>query len=170
MPARTSSAAMSAWRSEKPSTRSGCSATMRSIFALVKAETRGFSLRARGGRTVKPEIPTMRQSSPRRYKVSVVSSVRQTIRCGNPEGMVIMLLCCNVGAHLGLPRLVLLRAGLDPAERFGVRSAHSSLPLCGDPRPVARRYQPACDGARLHIAALHHSPDRLRVRRAQNFR
>ena len=31
--------------------------------ALVKAQTRGFSWRARGGRTVKPEMPTMRQSS-----------------------------------------------------------------------------------------------------------
>ena len=27
-----------------------------------------------------------------------------------------MLLCTHVGAYLGLPRLVLLRAGLDPAE------------------------------------------------------
>ena len=39
---------------------------MRSIFALVKADTRGFSRRARGGRTVNPEMPTMRRSSPRR--------------------------------------------------------------------------------------------------------
>ena len=52
------------------------------IFALVKADTRGFSRRACGGRTVKPEMPTMRRSSPRRYRVSVVSSVRQTIRSG----------------------------------------------------------------------------------------
>jgi len=59
------------------------------IFALVNAETRGFSLRARAGRTVKPEIPTIRQSSSRRYKVSVVSSVRQTMRCGNPAERVI---------------------------------------------------------------------------------
>ena len=81
-PTRASCAAMSACRSEKPRTRSGCSARMRSIFALVNAETRGFSLRARAGRTVKPEIPTMRRSSPSRYSVSVVSSVRQTIRCG----------------------------------------------------------------------------------------
>ena len=40
---------MSACRSENPSTRSGRSSTMRSIFALVNAETFGFSLRARGG-------------------------------------------------------------------------------------------------------------------------
>ena len=53
-----------------------------SVRALVKAETLGFSRRACGGRTVKPEMPTMRQSSPSRYSVSVVSSVRQTIRCG----------------------------------------------------------------------------------------
>jgi len=48
----------------------------------MNAETFGFSLRARGGRTVKPEMPTMRSSSPRRYSVSVVSSVRQTMRVG----------------------------------------------------------------------------------------
>ncbi len=30
---------------------------MRSMRALVNAETRGFSRRARGGRTVKPEMP-----------------------------------------------------------------------------------------------------------------
>jgi len=39
-------------------------ARMRSIFADVNADTRGFSRRARGGRTVKPEMPTMRQSRP----------------------------------------------------------------------------------------------------------
>ena len=39
---------------------------MRAVRALVNAETRGFSRRARAGRTVKPEMPTMRQSSPRR--------------------------------------------------------------------------------------------------------
>ncbi len=55
---------------------------MRSTFALVNAETFGFSRRARGGRTVKPEMPTMRQSSSSRYSVSVVSSVRQTMRLG----------------------------------------------------------------------------------------
>src|SRR5690349_23402377 len=55
---------------------------MRSLFARVNAETLGFSLRARGGRTVKPEMPTMRASSPSRYSVSVVSSVRQTMREG----------------------------------------------------------------------------------------
>ena len=35
-------------------------------LALVKADTRGFSLRARGGRTVNPEMPTIRQSSSNR--------------------------------------------------------------------------------------------------------
>ena len=39
-------AAMSACRSEKPRTRSGFSATMRPILALVNAETFGFSRRA----------------------------------------------------------------------------------------------------------------------------
>ena len=48
---------MSACRSEKPIARSGLSARIASIFALVNAETRGFSRRARGGRTVKPEMP-----------------------------------------------------------------------------------------------------------------
>jgi len=57
---------MSACRSENPSTKSGFSSAIRSIFALVNADTRGFSLLARGGRTVKPEIPTMRASSPSR--------------------------------------------------------------------------------------------------------
>ncbi len=46
------------------STRSGSSARIAPIFALVNADTFGFSLRARGGRTVKPEMPTMRCSSP----------------------------------------------------------------------------------------------------------
>ena len=51
-PRRTSSAAMSACRSEKPNTQSGFSSRMRSIFALVNALTFGFSSRARRGRTV----------------------------------------------------------------------------------------------------------------------
>ena len=53
-----------------------------SILALMKAEILGFSLRAYGGRTVKPEMPTMRSCLPSKYNVSQVSSVRQTIRCG----------------------------------------------------------------------------------------
>ena len=81
-PARTRSRAISAWMSEKPITKSGFSARIASIFALVNAETFGFSLRARGGRTVKPEMPTMRRSSPSAYSTSVGSSVRQTMRCG----------------------------------------------------------------------------------------
>src|ERR1700747_1347045 len=109
---------------------------MRSIFALVKAETRGFSLRARGGRTGKPEIPTMRQSSPRRYSVSVVSSVKQTIRCGKPDCTVIVLLCSNVGAHLGLLRLVFFRTGLDSAEHARAHFTRFPLPLRGAPRPL----------------------------------
>ena len=81
-PRRISAAAMSACRSEKPRTRSGSSSTIRSIFADVNAATFGLSRRASGGRTVKPEMPTMRASSPSRYSVSVVSSVRQTMRSG----------------------------------------------------------------------------------------
>ena len=51
-PAFTRSLEMSACKSEKPSTRSGLSARIFPVFALRKAETRGFSCRARGGRTV----------------------------------------------------------------------------------------------------------------------
>ena len=51
-------------RREKPIARSGSSFKISPIFALVNAETFGFSLRARDGRTVKPEMPTMRRSSP----------------------------------------------------------------------------------------------------------
>ena len=51
-PWRISAAAMSACMSENPKTQSGCNARILSILALVKALTRGFSARARGGRTV----------------------------------------------------------------------------------------------------------------------
>ena len=81
-PARISACAMSACMSEKPIARSGSSARIRSTLALVNALTRGFSWRARGGRTVKPEMPTMRRSSPSAYSTSVGSSVRQTMRSG----------------------------------------------------------------------------------------
>jgi hypothetical protein len=64
-PRATSSRAMSAWMSEKPMARSGSSLRISPTFALVNAETLGFSRRARAGRTVKPEMPTMRASSPR---------------------------------------------------------------------------------------------------------
>ena len=63
-PALTRACAMSACMSEKPIARSGASARMRSTLAEVKAETRGFSWRARGGRTVKPEMPTICASRP----------------------------------------------------------------------------------------------------------
>src|SRR5215467_3576205 len=43
------SATIPAWRSENVRTRSGCSARILSIFADVKALTRGFSRRACGG-------------------------------------------------------------------------------------------------------------------------
>jgi hypothetical protein len=42
----------------------GLEVGMRSIRALVKAATLGFSRRARAGRTVKPEMPTIRSCSP----------------------------------------------------------------------------------------------------------
>src|SRR5689334_14567380 len=81
-PRRTSSAAISAWMSEKPIAKSGSSARIASIFALVNALTFGFSRRAALGRTVKPLMPTMRSCSPSAYSVSVGSSVRQTMRDG----------------------------------------------------------------------------------------
>ena len=56
---------MSAWMSENPTTRSGRRSRIFSVWALVKAETIGFSVRAWGGRLVKREIPTMRCDSPR---------------------------------------------------------------------------------------------------------
>ena len=51
-PARISCSASTACMSLKPITRSGSSATILSILPLRKAETRGFSSRARRGRTV----------------------------------------------------------------------------------------------------------------------
>jgi hypothetical protein len=51
-PARISWSASWACMSEKPITRSGCSATILSTLPWRKADTRGFSCRARRGRTV----------------------------------------------------------------------------------------------------------------------
>src|SRR5438477_5881969 len=83
------SATMSAWRSENVGTRSGFSARILSMFAEVKALTRGFSRRACGGRTTYPEMPTMRSCSPSKYSVSTVSSVRQAIRFGGNMGVLV---------------------------------------------------------------------------------
>src|SRR6478752_6913447 len=77
---------MSACRSEKPRIKSGSSASILSNRALMNADTFGL-LRASGGRTVYPEIPTTRAPSPMRYSVSVVSSVRQTMRHGYVEAI-----------------------------------------------------------------------------------
>src|SRR5262245_22212506 len=76
-----SSRPMSAWRSEKPRTRSGRSSRMRSKFASRNELTRGLR-RASGGRTTNPETPTTRSPTPSRYSVSTVSSVRHTTRWG----------------------------------------------------------------------------------------
>src|SRR5579875_2126941 len=81
-PAPISSRAISAWISENPIAKSGFNFRISPILALVNAETFGFSLRARGGRTVKPEMPTMRSCSPSAYSTSQGSSVKQTIRSG----------------------------------------------------------------------------------------
>ena len=64
-PWRINAAAMSAWMSENPMTKSGCSFRISPIFAEVNALTFGFSRRAIAGRTVKPLMPTMRCYSPR---------------------------------------------------------------------------------------------------------
>ena len=104
---------------------------MRSIFALVKADTRGFSLRARGGRTVKPEMPDdapvlaqqveglgglLRQTDDPLREIRGDMQRYQACRLGD------VTLRQHVGTHLGLPRLVLFRAGLDPG-----RTARRSL-------------------------------------------
>src|SRR5579875_455886 len=86
---------MSAWISENPIAKSGRSARMRSIFELVNAETLGFSFRARGGRTVKPEMPTMRSCSPSAYRTSVGSSVRETMRRGPCDIFLYATSCAN---------------------------------------------------------------------------
>ena len=51
-PARIKAEAMSACKSENPNTQSGSKAKILSILALKNALTRGFSCRARAGRTV----------------------------------------------------------------------------------------------------------------------
>src|SRR3982751_4625605 len=71
----------------------------------MKADTFGL-LRASGGRTVYPEMPTTRSPSPRRYNVSVVSSVRQTIREGHES---VIVLSIRAGA-LRLGALTSMRA------------------------------------------------------------
>jgi len=58
-----SSALMSAWRSEKASTRSGSSAAILSERKLVKPPTFGFS-RASGGLCAVPGTPTTRSPAP----------------------------------------------------------------------------------------------------------
>ena len=62
-PRRTRSLAMSACRSEKPTTSSGRSARIASASALRKDETLGFR-RASGGRTVNPDTPTTSSPAP----------------------------------------------------------------------------------------------------------
>ena len=69
--------------SNNPKTALGCSAKILTILALKNAYTLGFSSRARYGRTVLIEMPTMRASFPSGYNHFVVSSTRQTMRWGN---------------------------------------------------------------------------------------
>src|SRR5262247_915667 len=81
-----SSATMSRCKSEKPRTRSGCSARMRSVRKVVKPPTRARS-RAASGRRAVPGTPTTRSPAPTMNAISVVSVVRQTMRCGNSTGL-----------------------------------------------------------------------------------
>src|SRR5690348_9420132 len=133
-PFAISSRAMSAWMSEKPIAKSGFSFRISPIFALVNAETFGFSLRARGGRTVNPEMPTMRCSSPSAYSTSVGSSVRQTMRRGKAS------------------------EGLDSST---ARSLIQSMTQHGDRDLALMRIEPvlpqvdALPGAQQHLAAMH---------------
>ena len=69
-------------RKEKPRVSAFTSAKVDEITRLSPDLVVGFSRRARAGRTVKPEMPTMRASSPSAYRTSVGSSVRQTMRLG----------------------------------------------------------------------------------------
>src|SRR3954463_7303977 len=104
---------MSACRSEKPRIKSGFSDSILSNRALMKADTFGL-LRAAGGRTVYPEMPTTRSPSPRRYNVSVVSSVRQTIREGH-ESVIVLSFCA--GALRLRARISMRATAREPANR-----------------------------------------------------
>src|SRR5215470_3501545 len=81
-----SSATMSRCKSEKPSTRSGFSARMRSVRNVVNPPTRARS-RAASGRRAVPGTPTTRSPAPTMNAISVVSAVRQTMRWGNSTGL-----------------------------------------------------------------------------------
>src|SRR2546425_7664102 len=80
-PLAISSRAMSFWRSEKPSTRSGSRARILSTRNVVKPPTFAFS-RATSGRRAVPGTPTTRSPAPTRWAISAVSAVRQTMRRG----------------------------------------------------------------------------------------
>ena len=82
MPSRISSAAISACRSENPSTRSGLSSTILSIFALVNAVT--LRLLPPGSRRPHGEAGDADDARffAQQVEVSVVSSVRHTMRDG----------------------------------------------------------------------------------------
>ena len=80
MPAMTRSRQISACMSQKPITRSGSTARMRSRFDEEKPLILVFSSRARAGRTVNPEMPAMTSSAPSAYSVSTASVDRQAMR------------------------------------------------------------------------------------------
>ena len=155
---------------------------MRSIFALVNAETLGFSRRARGGRTVKPEMPTMRQSSS-----------EQIQRLGGLLGEAddafgiavrgVEVSCAHLAASSGAcqARRRMIAALLGELWTLAVRAAGSMRAAaveadrasCAIPTRWSatswRRPQPARDGPRLHDAALARSAHRLRFAVLKGF-
>src|SRR3954454_21135906 len=123
---------MSACRSEKPRIKSGFSDSILSNRALMKADTFGL-LRASGGRTVYQELPTTRSPSPRRYNVSVVSSVKQTIREGQCESVILIT---PRGFAPRTPRHALSRAA---SSARSVRVGSLARSFAGRDLAVARR-------------------------------
>lgn len=96
-------AGMSACRSEKASTRSGSTARMRSSLPDENPLIFGFSRRASGGRTVKPEMPAMRSASPSAYSTSTASVHRQAMRCGQGSPCSSPALICGLPSGAPVP-------------------------------------------------------------------
>lgn len=71
--------------------------------AVEKPLILGFSLRARAGRVVKPEMPTTRSSSPKAYMTSTDSVDKQAMRCGRYLAFDAMFILPAEGLFEGLP-------------------------------------------------------------------
>src|SRR5207244_3944630 len=92
--------------------------------------------------------------------VSVVSSVRSTIRCGNPGAAVMgtapqapgTVSLRHVDAHLGTAGQVALRAGLGSRRPARAVPAPPALSVRGGARPGARGDQPARHESGVHAA------------------